>query len=146
MHLRRMSNLYNVTTTHRAIIQCSRAMRDVLGKSLLIGLLAVGGCDPFPGPRVRSDASATELQAEAKRTFRPGSTAANFEAWFIQRAGKQLILPPQRSPDHQDSGSCEIRVAALRQTSYCVSELFANYCVDRRGKLASLELTMGGYC
>jgi hypothetical protein len=107
---------------------------------VLAGLATLSGCILFGHPRF--DAEVKALKAEAAQMFPLGSDAAEFEAWFSDRAGHKKPSPLKVGYGKQ----CEMRILTFGRAEGCVNQLFANYCVDDAGKLKSLEFKDGGYC
>lgn len=116
-------------------------------------------------PPIFFKAEVASLKAQAARQFPPGSSAAEFEAWFAEKrcgdAPSCKVGGGQASGDehvyfHGDTPSkrkielakqCEMRSMELTRIEGCVNLLIANYCVDGAGKLMLLEFEKGpGYC
>jgi hypothetical protein len=97
----------------------------------------------------RFDAEVKALKAEAAQRFPPGSSAAEFEAWFTEKAGTAfgafsgIAVGPTKVDLHKQ---CEPRYMNLNRAEGCMNVLTANYCVDDAGTLKSLEFKDGGYC
>ncbi len=109
----------------------------------LVGLAMLSGCylPPF-----RFKAEAKALTAEAAERFPVGSSAAEFEAWFISKGGNDFGGRDRGAHKAQPHGQCEMRSLVLQRAEGCMNMLTADYCVEDTGKLASLKFKQSGYC
>jgi hypothetical protein len=122
--------------------QRSRA-RILSTRFVLVGLAMLSGC--FLTTPFRFNAEVKSLRAEAAQRFPPGSNAAQFEAWFHEKAGYTLVYKPSANEVGPEK-RCQMRNMSLQRQEVCMNWLSVEYCVDGAGKLISLEFEEGGYC
>jgi hypothetical protein len=113
---------------------------------VFVGLAMLSGCY-LVVPPFRFNAEVKALTAEAAERFPVGSSAAEFEAWFINKGGSRGIVEKDRETRKvEPSRQCEMRNLYLQRAEGCINILIANYCVEETGKLASLTFKESGYC